>query len=1082
MDSRGSIVDQRSISKPQISSPKVANLSDGNFKVSLDPDFYSDSKLKKPNDLPFPNEESTEYLDLLVSTKWSEDPSGKEKYQNFLILKNLLLEQLKTIPKEEMENIKKLYGDTLQKIDNFTSLLSNIQDGQSDSMSALKYETIFSDVYETGTGQNPNFSGLEGTKMLVSQALSDLGNIWGYYSSGNWFYQGNVGVNTTSVGTGTKKWLYNSSSGELIWIDFIKKLKADGHLPNYEEASETPRTGLINQGDRVDIPLVTKFNGQDVFSSDGKPKEWYYANFQKTLLGEDTNWDSLKDYLDTFRSTIESYEAKAKIESLGGGLMLVDQAIKKAILKLSMSNLDVTEYAPLDKDGNNFFAKIMRSGALGPSGVTPWPSKYSVDEEAYQVKPYTNTAFLCYHALLTIIKGVSKTASRQFLEENIKEPDSNHDKVIDLMIDTHSGTVTGSTSGTWPGSGSKNIKELLHLYAQGESFPITEDVILIPEEDSVPISERSFVQWYLKRIRNTTEHLVKKTSSNSREGYQFLKDDYSSSVKGSGSNIGKLDIDDLPEPYINMGYMESEDATNNMRLLKANYGIPKASGTTKDVLAFYKQRRYSMPYFWASMTSLWRAITVEVWKNLIDSVNDIADTEIAFSKDEIIQMFDHGPLWMRIRALANNLIEENGIEFRIYSSVDGTLNFVEKNAEAGSLANSVRYRNTPGLNTRIMLQSYVKFVSMVSDHKSVEMVDDHKAITFDTNTYLPPEALSLASNQNYANNHGGSSQYIEDTFADYFDKLEFTHQELNGKLPIKKSKSPIGEDIGILNSRYSAWLERNQRFFQHIQMFQYIISAFSNLEKFVDGFSVPEKIKSVFIDGEISIDTDLEDPNNLKIQIASNKEKYLPNEFGLGKRWEWNDFDLQSLVQKSKSQGEGWLYIQVLGLKKNMWGDLSETIKLVPEYITPTEPILLRNAMHEFGFENEGTLKDKTSDEILKYIHLTAGIDISELSFSKNLDMIYSPLLIESESGIFPWEKGDFEEGKPTKPLETLYNMSPLLFPQNLFNDICIPNEYHRVVACVITRRDVQEAGISLEEVDGNIDDIIGSLRWKWEK
>ena len=92
---------------------------------------------------------------------------------------------------------------------------------------------------------------------------------------------------------------------------------------------------------------------------------------------------------------------------------------------------------------------------------------------------------------------------------------------------------------------------------------------------------------------------------------------------------------------------------------------------------------------------------------------------------------------------------------------------------------------------------------------------------------------------------------------------------------------------------------------------------------------------------------------------------------------------------------------------------------------------------------------------------------------------IYSDALIKSESEVFPWKKDDFEEGVPKKPLETIYNMSPWLFSQNMFNDVCVPNTYHRVVACVITKKHLESSGIGLELLDGNIDDIIGSIRWK---
>ena len=1093
LDANGSLVDLQKISEPNISSPDTANINDGFFGATLDPSFHSSTKLKSPNTNEYPLAEVKDGLDLLLSTKWHPDPGISEKYQNFIILKNLLLAQLKTLPEEEMESIRNLYSDTLAKIDNFEEVLTQIEEGQENSISGLQYESIFADIYEKNTGSSPSnlFSSLEGTKTLVAQALSDLANT--HTPSGMLFYRGSTGEEVGEMAIPETAYRVPS---ERIWVKFVSKLRASGLL-DQEQQLDTPREGNISNSNFTDVQSLLKYEGIDVFSKDGKPKEWYYDNFQKVMLDQEPNWETLRAYIENVRETVEPYEKKAKLQALGGEGLLVDQAIMKAFLKLSMSNLDVTEFAPVDSEGNNFFAKIMRPGSLGPSGVTPWPSKYSVDPEDYQVKPYTNTAFLCYHALLTIIKSVEDTSSRQFLEDNIREPDSDHDKVIDLMIDVHSGTITGSTSGYSPKENSstektkksRDIQRLLHLYKQMEIFPISNQIFLIPEEDSVPISERSFVQWYLKRIRHTTEHAVKDFRNNApQEGYHFLADDHASSVLQGSQDVGKLNLEDVPQAYANIGYLSPfvEGAMFQQRLLKVNYGIPKQNGTP-DVLEFYKQRRYSMPYFWACMTSLWRAITSEVYKNMIDSVNEIMGTEINLSTEEIFEMMGSivNIVWQRIRTLTDELVEENGIEFRIYASIDGTLNFVEKNAESGAQANSVRYRNTPGLNTKKMLQSYVKFVSMISDHGCSKIVDKHEPIVFDSSTYLPPEGLSNASNQNYANNHGGSSQYIESEFEPYFDKLQFVPLEFNSRLPIKKSTSPVGEDIEIINAKYGSFLTDNQRLFQHLQMFEYIIKAFEEIEIFVNSFSVNPGIKEVFISGDISLTKDLNDPATLKDQIKINRVKYEANEFGLGKRWIWKDWSPEKLEQTARKQGFGWLYVQVIGLEAKLWPPSKGTITIVPEIITEGEVIEIPEASHTFHFDDQGFLPQnvrkvqKRSQDFLKYLHLSAGLDISELTFSRDPSLEYSDLLVNSESGVFPWTKGDFEERVPKKKLETLFNMSPFLFPQNLFKDVCVPNKYQKVVACVITKKDLQGTGISIEEVEGSIDDIIGSLRWK---
>ena len=180
LDSLGSIVDTLKKSTPSISEPEEDKLFDGGFDVILDPDFHTDTKLKKPNDNSYPLTNVKEGLDLILSTKWQKDPTIDEKFQNFLILKNLLVAQLKTLPDEEMEAIKKLYSDTIAKIENFQSILTTIEEGQSTSVDSIKYENIFGDIYEKDTGKTPEegFSGLSGTKTLIAQALSDLGNIW----------------------------------------------------------------------------------------------------------------------------------------------------------------------------------------------------------------------------------------------------------------------------------------------------------------------------------------------------------------------------------------------------------------------------------------------------------------------------------------------------------------------------------------------------------------------------------------------------------------------------------------------------------------------------------------------------------------------------------------------------------------------------------------------------------------------------------------------------------------------------------------------------------------------------------------
>ena len=47
------------------------------------------------------------------------------------------------------------------------------------------------------------------------------------------------------------------------------------------------------------------------------------------IQGKDTDWGGLNDYIAQFDETVEPYINKAKQLSLGGGNLLVDQAILK---------------------------------------------------------------------------------------------------------------------------------------------------------------------------------------------------------------------------------------------------------------------------------------------------------------------------------------------------------------------------------------------------------------------------------------------------------------------------------------------------------------------------------------------------------------------------------------------------------------------------------------------------------------------------------------------------------------------------------------------------------------------------------
>jgi len=451
------------------------------------------------------------------------------------------------------------------------------------------------------------------------------------------------------------------------------------------------------------------------------------------------------------------------------------------------------------------------------------------------------------------------------------------------------------------------------------------------------------------------------------------------------------------------------------------------------------------------------------------------------TEEEILDSFNHEDLWKRIRALTSELKEEADIKFSIYVSIDGTLNFVEKNAIGGRVANSFEYRNTPGLNTKKMLQAWVNFVSTVSNHSSVQVVDDFNMVDFDESLYLPPEGIAVGTNANFSNNHGGSSQYIQPVWKQYNDKLEYKMQEFELGLPVGKSTSAIGTPMVNENNKAQGYIDMTKTLHKHGQMFDHIVKAFNGIQAFIQGFQVPETVSDVFNSGYVDTRKELQDPAGLIRQIEENQNLYSANEFGIGKRWLWT-LDVKDFMNES----EDWLYINVLGIKKEAWFRFGKTdsngqvyLEVIPEYVGVDSSVPVSGAVHRIYLRwVPEDFHYRRSQRILHYLHLVRGIDLYDGTFSENNKLVYSDLLIDSESEVFPWTSDDFEEGIPKKNLETLYNMSPWLFPENYFYEVCTQNKYHRVFGCVITKENLSNAGVGVEVIEGNIEDIIGSIRW----
>jgi hypothetical protein len=291
---------------------------------------------------------------------------------------------------------------------------------------------------------------------------------------------------------------------------------------------------------------------------------------------------------------------------------------------------------------------------------------------------------------------------------------------------------------------------------------------------------------------------------------------------------------------------------------------------------------------------------------------------------------------------------------------------------------------------------------------------------------------------------------------------------------IKKNTTAIGIENEFL-SMYQSYISASSILWGHVNMHSKILHALTKFKSFIKGFEINSNVKTIFSEGHFDPAADIQNPEALIGQIRNNISLYEPDEQGI--RTDWNSISLDKIEELKNDI----LYVYIIGLKKSLWTNTDEPVELIPEYYGSADGIEMNSAVHLFDYRKPKmptSFHELVSKEIIDYMHTIRGIDCNELTFSAKTDAIYSDLVINSESETFPWVAADFEEGKPIKQIDTLFNISPWAFPRNYFYDVCLENEYQRVVGVVLRRSQLTNIPIETIDSDISLDDIIGSIRW----
>ena len=1100
LDSNGAVSVTNKIPIPETTPPDSMALNDGGGNVSLDPSFYSNTKMKSKDFFTevAPDDEALTGLDTLLSTKfWCEKDLLMERNQFLEFATNVVSEKLQSLPEETFEKLKEEYDKKNINIDGILQTLADIKAGEEKSIGGLFPSSLKKMYPQSSTRVNT----LNVTRRQFVQSLSDLNNsrtLHGKYKRGRI-------QNTESNSIQNPSDIRNSQATyRTVWNNLISRLLSNGHIDD-EKIAQLKGGQISNAGPEIDALLnfSDRGNQKETFSENGWVSEWYYDNFAKILMGEDLDFGSLDRFLELYESTLTQVENVAKISITGGNFLLVVHAIKKAMLDLCQSNLDVSSYAPLRK-GRDIFTIMGRPSVLGPSGCHQKPSRYEHNSEEYEISNFSKSGFLCYHALLKLIdKAWNYSRTRNFILANIENYDSDHDKVINMWDDISEKNLTSKqTVGVRTrvnNAGAISYKRhamqdrrVAHLYRINESFT-GEEIYLIPRgDDKLGESERTFIGYNIRGVDHTREEDLVKSNSEIylAEGYglRSLSEQDSSAV----GRTGLLSIYGAPNAYKLMGYVasvsrvmagssttSSSGGKSYSRNERVHYGVIDSSKwdssvRNNDCFDFWAQKNYNLPYFWASTMSLFKAITIETYKNLILSVNSILGTNIELSESEILDMFDITGLWNAINLLVGRMLNNTGLVHHCAVRVDGTIAFTDdvSNVDLQRMWKD-EYRNTSGDFTAQMLRNYAKFASSISAHDSIQIVDEQESIEFDYATYIPAEGLAVESNPNFKNTHGGSSAYITDQFADFFDPFEFREIEFLNASPMNKSKGALGDDPTYSNL-YDIYVTTSKEMHQHSLYHREIRKGFENIRKFIETFSISDNVLEVFQEGQLDIKNDIKNPGLLIDQITSNRQVYSATPDGIATRWANSNIENPvAFVEKSRD----WLYCYVLGIKKSSFNSEGE-ITIVPQYIGSGDIVELSDMERTFSIVPTNTSAEIESAEILKYFHLMRGLDITETTFSAKNELIYDEHVIES--GVLGLEPDQFEEGVPKEKVDTIFSISPYIYPTNYFNKVCLQNEYARVVGIVIKGVDLENYSDVIDSVSqkGVLKEIIGSIRF----
>jgi len=432
--------------------------------------------------------------------------------------------------------------------------------------------------------------------------------------------------------------------------------------------------------------------------------------------------------------------------------------------------------------------------------------------------------------------------------------------------------------------------------------------------------------------------------------------------------------------------------------------------------------------------------------------------------------------------------------------------------------------------TKEMMGYYLKMKSMVSTKNNITVSNERLEI--DWMSCYPQELIRDSSNVNFDNAIGPADQYLNRPTPSLIqDPLVFTSAQIKNPMLVDEYiETPLKSSH--LYGR-AQWISTWGSFVQFTHLFDNIESPIRQFNTYVSQIEIEEDIRAPYEEGLITVD-DISKSSKILPLVTSNLSTYRADANGISEFWKNLQSESNILTALEKFEElSGKFFIALIGLSEDFvqatlmdgesyyidvdfetdgWWGLNGAGSVVTQDMTDygiynllpegdmNDPssigkqrrcVLAVSGGQVYFVDQDGTSDKLNIDSLqnknagLAWIHFIKGLRMDESVFVDDYDQIYSEFLQKNETKIFPWSESDFENDRAINDVESIYNVSPWLFPKNFYMDVIKPRDFRTVIP-VLVKVPVQQEGVGYDTtgdqiIDDNdtIDVFQGNIKFK---